>query len=71
MGKVNLREMCKKFKFEHTKKCSMYNQASVLEYDTHKLLWDIDMQTDHLIAARKPDPIVVNNKKITCKTERN
>ena len=37
---------------------------------THKLLWDFDLQTDHLISARRPDIIIINNnkKKRTCKT---
>ena len=33
----------------------MHNPTSVLENDTHKLLWDFDTQTDHLISARRPD----------------
>ena len=46
----------------------MPNLASVLEKDTHKLLWDFDIQTDNLISARRPDLIVINKKKRTCKT---
>ena len=53
VSKVIHREMCKKFKFNHTNKWYMHNPASVLENDTHKLLWNI--QTDHLISARRPD----------------
>ena len=30
---------------------------SVMEYKTHKLLWDFDIETDHLISARQPDLI--------------
>ena len=41
----------------------MHNPASVLENDTHKLLWDFDIQTDQLISARRPDLIIINNKK--------
>ena len=33
----------------------MHNPAHVLENDTHKLLWDFDIQTDRLISARRPD----------------
>ena len=29
---------------------------------THKLQWDFDVQTDHIISARKPDLIVINKK---------
>ena len=48
-------EMCKKFKFDHTNKWYMHKPASVLENDTHKLLWDFDIHTDHLISARIAD----------------
>ena len=41
----------------------MHNPASVLENGTHKLLWDFDIQTDHLISARRPDLIITNNNK--------
>ena len=37
--------MCKKFPFDHTNKWYMHNPASVLKNDTHKLLWDFDIQT--------------------------
>ena len=36
--------------------------------DTHELLWDFNIQTDHLISARRPDLIVIKKKKKkTCK----
>ena len=41
----------------------MHNLAHVLENDTHKLLWDFDIHTDHLISARRPDLIIINKKK--------
>ena len=61
VGKVINWEMCKKFKFDHTNKWYMHNPASVQENDTHKLLWDFDIHTDHLITARRPDLIIINN----------
>ena len=45
----------------------MHNQAPVLENNTHKLPWDFDILTDHIISARKPDLIIINKKKRTCK----
>ena len=48
----------------------MQNLTSVLENDTQKLLWDFDIQEDHLISARRPDLIIIsnnNNKKKTIK----
>ena len=41
----------------------MHNPAPVLENNTHKLLWDFDIHTDHLISARRPDLIAINNNK--------
>ena len=67
-GKVIHSEMCKKFKFNHTNKWYMNKPASVLGNDTHKLLWDVDIHTDHLISTRRPDLIIINNnKKRICK----
>ena len=45
----------------------MHNPARVPENDTHKLLRDFNIQTDHLIPARRPDHIIINNKKRFCK----
>ena len=30
----------------------MHNPTPVLENDTHKLLWDFNIQKDHLISAQ-------------------
>ena len=45
----------------------MHNLTPVLENDTYKLLWDFDIHTDHLITARRPDLIITNKRKRTCK----
>ena len=59
--------MCKKFKSDHTNKWYLQNPAHFLENDTHKLLWDFDIHTDHLITSRRPDLIIINKKKRICK----
>ena len=41
----------------------MHKPAPVLENETHKLLWDFNIQTDPLIPARRPDLIIINKKK--------
>ena len=41
----------------------MHNPAPVLENDTHKLLWDFNIQTDHLLPVRRPDLTIINQKK--------
>ena len=40
----------------------MHDSESVLENETHKLLWDFEIQTDHLIPARQPDIVIVKKK---------
>ena len=56
-------DLRKKFRFDHTNKWYMYNSESVLENEMHKILWDFEIQTDHLISARRPDLVIVNNNK--------
>ena len=34
---------------------------------TYEQQWDFDIQTDHLISASRPDLIIINKKKRTCK----
>ena len=41
----------------------MHNQETVLENDTHKLLWDFYVHTEHLISARRPDLIIIYKKR--------
>ena len=69
VGKVIHWKMCNKLKFDHANK---HNPVFVLENDTHKLLWDFDIHTDHLISFRRPDLVLINNnnnnnKKRICK----
>ena len=45
----------------------MHNPATILENDSHKLRWDFNIQTDHLIPARRPDLIIINKKMRICK----
>ena len=46
--------------------CTTYININILynnNNDTHKFLWDFDIQTDHLIWARRPDLIIINKQK--------
>ena len=49
------RELCKKFKFDHTTKWYMHNPESIVENETHKFLLDFEIQTNHKISARRRD----------------
>ena len=44
------------------KKKDKCNPESVLENERHRLLWDFEIQTNHLISARRPDLIIINKK---------
>ncbi len=63
VGKLIHWEMCKKFKFDHTNKWYMHNPAPVIENDTHKLLWDFNIHTDHQISTRRLVLTIIDNKK--------
>ena len=56
-------ELGQKLKFEQTNKWNMQNLESVLENETHKILWDLEIQMDHLISAWRPDLMIVNKKR--------
>ena len=48
----------------------LHNRTYILEDETHKLLWDFDIQTDHLISSRRLDlkkKKKKKKKKKTCK----
>ena len=45
----------------------IHSASAVLENDTHKLIWDFNMQTDYQISARLPELIIISKKKKTCK----
>ena len=62
VGKVIHWELCKKMKSDHTNKWYMHNPASVLENETYTLLWDFEIQMDHLISARRADLIIIIKK---------
>ena len=63
MGKLIHWELCKILKFDHTAKWYMYKLEFVLENETHEPLGDFEIQTDHLIPARRADLVIINKKK--------
>ena len=63
VDKVMPWELCKKFKYDHTNKLYMDNLESVQENGTNKLLWDFEIQTDHVISAKRADLVIAKKKK--------
>ena len=43
----------------------MHNPELILKNETHKVRWDFEIQTNHIITARRPDLMTVNEKKRT------
>ena len=41
----------------------MHNPEFVLENETHKIPWYFEIETDHLIPARRPNQGITNKKK--------
>ena len=54
------------WKVIHSELC----KKSVIKNETHKLLWGFQIQTDHLISARRPDQVIINKKKKKKKKEK-
>ena len=62
MGKVIHWKLCKKQKFDHTTKWHMHKPEYVLENETHKVLWDFEIQMDPKILAKRPQQEIINKK---------
>ena len=41
---------------------NMHKPESIMENETHKILWDFEIKTDHLILARRPDLLIISKK---------
>ena len=52
-------EIAKKCGFQTTTKSYEHSPETVLENDSFKILWDFNIQTDHILEARRPDLVVV------------
>ena len=44
----------------------MYKLESILGNERHEILWDSEIQTDHLIPTRRPGLVLINLKKRIC-----
>ena len=54
--------ICKKNGLEHSEKQYVHAPEEAVENEEIKVLWDINVQCDNLIAARQPDLIVIDKK---------
>jgi len=54
--------LCEKYHLEKNDKWYRHAPDSVSENDEVKLLWDVNIQCDRVIEARRPDIVVVNKR---------
>ena len=47
----------------------MLNPESVLENETNKGVWDFEIQTDHLISARRTTQVMIKKKRTNRKVD--
>ena len=52
--------LCKKYNLELTDKWYEHSPKAVMEDNVIKLLWDVNIQCDHVIEARRPDIVIIN-----------
>ena len=58
--------MCETFHLEKKDKWYEHAPDSVSEIDDVKLLWDVKIQCDHVIQARRPDIVLVDKQEKKC-----
>ena len=58
--------MCEKYHLEKKDKWYKHALDSVSENDEVKLLWDVNIECDHVIEGRRPDIVVVNKQEKRC-----
>ena len=56
-------ELCKRSKLDHTTKWYMHKPESIPKKWDTKIPWDFEIQMDHLIPVRRPNPVLINKKK--------
>ena len=66
LGKRVHWEVCRKLGFETKEKWYEHQPESVYENDDYKVLWDFNIQTDHVIEARRPDLVIINKQDRMC-----
>ena len=67
LGKIAHWKLARNCNFEAGDKRYEHEPESVSENEDYKVLWDFSIQTDHVIEAQRPDLVVVDKKKRSCK----
>ena len=67
LDKIAHCKLARKCNFEAGDKWYEHEPKNVLEDEDYKILWGFSIQTDHIIEARRPDLVVVDERRRTCK----
>ena len=67
LGKIVHWKLARKCNFDAGDKWYEHEPENILESEDCKVLRDFSIQTDHVIEARRPDLVVVDKKRRTCK----
>ena len=67
LGKIVHWKLARKCNFEAGDKWYEHEPENVLENEDYKILWDFNIQTDHVIEPRRQNFVVVDKKRRTCK----
>ena len=59
-------ELCKKNGLEHKEKWYEHKPEGVAENEGVKVLWDMNIQCDNVIEARRPDIVIIDKKGKSC-----
>ena len=66
LGKIVHWKLNRKFNFEAGDKWYEHELESVLENEDNKILWDFNIQADHVMEAQRPDLVVVDKNERSC-----
>ena len=67
MARIVHWKLCGLYKLERAEKWYEHIPNGVIESDDVKILWDFNIQCDHVIESRRPDIVVVLKKEKECK----
>ena len=55
-------ELCRKYGFEYAKHWFKHRVEAVMENQDGKILWDVNIRTNRVIEARRPDIVLIEKK---------
>ena len=67
MGRKIHCEVCRKLVFDLNEKRYKHEPEIVVENDSWKILWDVTIQTDHVIEAERLEIVIIDKTKKECK----